>query len=56
MVRVVECHTGVLGLNLGGPKRFFPLELLHNTTCNSDFKLTVQLNLDKYDVFHDLTI
>ena len=28
MVRVVDCHTGVLGSNPGGPKRFFPLELL----------------------------
>ena len=24
MVRVVGCHTGVLGSNPGGPKRFFP--------------------------------
>ena len=24
MVRVVNCHAEVLGLNPGGPKRFFP--------------------------------
>ena len=24
MVRVVDCHTGVLGSNPGGPKRFSP--------------------------------
>ena len=28
----------------------------YNTSCNSDYKLTVQPNSDKYDVFYDLTI
>ena len=28
MVRVVDCHAGVLGSNPGG-SRYFPLELLH---------------------------
>ena len=28
----------------------------YNTSCNSDYNLTVQPNLDKYDVFYDLTI
>ena len=28
----------------------------YNTSCNSDYNLTVQPNSDKYDVFYDLTI
>ena len=28
----------------------------YNTSCNSDYNLTVQPNSDKYDVFNDLTI
>ena len=28
----------------------------YNTSCNGDYKLTLQLNSDKYDVFFDLTI
>ena len=28
----------------------------YNTSCNSDYNLTVQPNSDKYDVFYDLTV
>ena len=28
----------------------------YNTSCNSDYNLTVLPNSDKYDVFYDLTI
>ena len=35
MVRVVDCHAGVLGSNPGGPKRFSPWNYF-------SFKLTLQ--------------
>ena len=36
MVRVIDCHAGVLGSNPGGLKAFFPLELLYtgSIVCN----------------------
>ena len=30
--------------------------VLYNTSCNSDYNLTVEPNSDKYDIFYDLTI
>ena len=34
MVRVVDCHVGVLGSNPGGPKRFSPWNYF---TCGSGY-------------------
>ena len=33
-----------------------PWPPLDRTSCNGDYKLTLQLNSDKNDVFYDLTI
>ena len=33
MVRVVDCHTGVLGSNLGGPKIFSPWNYFSAEVC-----------------------
>ena len=41
-------NPGILGI--------FSIANSHNTSCNSDYNLTVQPNSDKYDVFYDLTI
>ena len=35
MVRVVDCHTGVLGLNPGGPKIFSPWNYFTGGSGNS---------------------
>ena len=35
MVRVVDCHAGVLGLNPGGPKRFSPWNYFTGSSGNS---------------------
>ena len=35
MVRVVDCHTGVLGWNPGGPKRFSPWNYFTGGSGNS---------------------
>ena len=35
MVRVVDCHAGVLGSNPGGPKRFSPWNNFTGGSCNS---------------------
>ena len=34
MVRVVNCHTGVLGSNPGGPKIFSPCNYFNNLDLN----------------------
>ena len=35
MVRVVDCHAGVLGSNTGGPKRFSPWNNFTDGSVNS---------------------
>ena len=35
MVRVVDCHAGVLGSNPGGPKRFYPWNYFTGGSGNS---------------------
>ena len=35
MVRVVDCHAGVLGSNPGGPKRFSPWNYFTGGSGNS---------------------
>ena len=35
MVRVVDCHTGILGSNPGRPKRFSPWNYLTDGSGNS---------------------
>ena len=35
MVRVVDCHSGVLGLNPGGPKRISPWNYFTGGSANS---------------------
>ena len=40
MVRVVDCHAGVLGSNAGGPKRFSPWNYFRNElSCQVCYKV-----------------